>query len=471
MPLFTKLEAENALSQARAQAERRIARPSLPLLTNFSRSYATYQEARRHLPSGTSSNIRVHAHDPFPILFKSGLGSRVRDLDENEYVDLLIAYGALILGHAHSAIVSAVADQIQNGSMLGTTTELEIEVAKKIQSMVPSAEMVSFSNTGTEATMEAVRIARAFTGREKLLKFEGHYHGHHDYVLFSVESPSVVAGLEQAPSKLPYYPGIPDGISRSVVVAQWNDPVSLEKVLKRNASDLAAIITEPVMGSAGVIPPKDDYLKSMRELAEKYDALLIFDEVLTGFRIAPGGAQEFYGVKPDLACYAKALGGGTPIAPVAGRRDVMGMIGPGKIGYGGTYNGNSMCLAAANATLDELFRDDAAAIRHMHLTGAEIMEGLRELLSRYDHDGIVQGMGPMFQLYFTAARKIQNYRHTLQRDFEKFRRFGNLMVRRGVYFHPDGTERMMITAAHDDRNVESILRAADDSLSELKKPN
>src|SRR5256885_1273255 len=180
MPLFTKLEAENALSQARAEAERRIARPSLPLLTNFSTSYATYQEARKHLPSGASSNIRVHAHDPFPILFKTGLGSGVRGLDENEYVGLLIAYGALILGHAHPAIVSAVIDQLQNGSMLGSTTELEIEVAQKIQSMVPSAEMVSFSNTGTEATMEAVRIARAFTGRDKLLQFEGHYHGPHD---------------------------------------------------------------------------------------------------------------------------------------------------------------------------------------------------------------------------------------------------------------------------------------------------
>src|SRR3989442_13331326 len=165
-PLFTKLEAENALSQARAEAERRIARPPLPLLTNFSRSYAPYPEARGHLPSGASSNIRVHAQDPFPILFKTGLGSRVRDLDENDYVDLLIAYGALILGHAHPAIVSAVTEQLQNGSMLGTTTELEVEVARKVQSMVPSAEMVSFSNTGTEATMEAVRIARAFTSRD-----------------------------------------------------------------------------------------------------------------------------------------------------------------------------------------------------------------------------------------------------------------------------------------------------------------
>jgi len=469
--LFTRVEAESAINQAKAETEKRPRREPASILSQFSRSFALYEEAKRHLPSGASSNVRVYAHDPFPILFRKGLGSRVWDVDNNEYVDLLSSYGSVVLGHSHPAIVRAIAEQIRNGTMLGTTTELEVEVAKKIQSAVPSAEMVSFANTGTEATMEAIRIARAFTGRDKILKFEGHYHGHHDYVLFSVESPSVVAGLEQAPSKLAYYPGIPDGISRTVVVAQWNDPTSLEKVLKRNANDLAAIITEPVMGSAGIIPPKDDYLKSMRELADKYDVLLIFDEVLTGFRIAPGGAQEFYGVKPDIACYAKALGGGTPIAAVTGRRDVMGMIGPGKIGYGGTYNGNSLCLAAANATLDELLRDDGAVFRQMHLTGAEIVEGLRDLMARYDLSGIVQGIGPMFQLYFTEAKKILNYRHTLQSDFQKFRDFRNLMLRRGVYLHPDGTERMMITAAHDGSDVERVLSAAEDSFRELQKEN
>ena len=469
--MFTRVEAESAINQAKAETEKRPRREPASILSQFSRSFALYEEAKRHLPSGASSNVRVYAHDPFPILFRKGLGSRVWDVDNNEYVDLLSSYGSVVLGHSHPAIVRAIAEQIRNGTMLGTTTELEVEVAKKIQSAVPSAEMVSFANTGTEATMEAIRIARAFTGRDKILKFEGHYHGHHDYVLFSVESPSVVAGLEQAPSKLAYYPGIPDGISRTVVVAQWNDPTSLEKVLKRNANDLAAIITEPVMGSAGIIPPKDDYLKSMRELADKYDVLLIFDEVLTGFRIAPGGAQEFYGVKPDIACYAKALGGGTPIAAVTGRRDVMGMIGPGKIGYGGTYNGNSLCLAAANATLDELLRDDGAVFRQMHLTGAEIVEGLRDLMARYDLSGIVQGIGPMFQLYFTEAKKILNYRHTLQSDFQKFRDFRNLMLRRGVYLHPDGTERMMITAAHDGSDVERVLSAAEDSFRELQKEN
>lgn len=467
--MFTQIEAESAVNQAREEIDKRIARKPVPHITDFSRSFALFEEAKKHLPSGASSNIRIHAHEPFPIMFNKGQGSRVWDVDDNEYVDLLTGYGALILGHSHPSIIRAVNEQLQSGSMLGTTTELEVELAKRIQTLVPCAEMVSFSNTGTEATMEAIRIARAFTGRDKILKFEGHYHGHHDYVLFSVESPSVVAGLEQAPSKLPYYPGIPDGISRTVVVAPWNDTASLEKALKRNANDLAAIITEPVMGSAGIIPPREDYLRSVRELSDKYDVLLIFDEVLTGFRIAPGGAQEFYGVKPDIACFAKALGGGTPIAAVAGRGDVMGMIGPGRIGYGGTYNGNSMCLAAARATLDELSRDDGAAFKHLHLTGAELMEGLREMMLQYGHDGLVQGLGPMFQLYFTKAKRILNYRHTLQSSFEKFREFRNLMLRRGVYLHPDGMERMMITTAHGEADVDWILAAAEESLRELRK--
>ena len=197
--MFTQIEAESAISQARAETERRAPREPARLVSQFSRSFALYEEAKKHLPAGASSNIRVYAHDPFPILFEKGKGSRVWDVDDNEYVDLLSSYGAIILGHSHAAVLQAINRQLQNGTMLGTTTELELEVAKKIQSAVPCAEMVSFANTGTEATMEAIRIARAFTGRDKILKFEGHYHGHHDYVLFSVESPSIVAGLEQAP--------------------------------------------------------------------------------------------------------------------------------------------------------------------------------------------------------------------------------------------------------------------------------
>ena len=314
-----------------SEAAKRLEVEARPLI-ELRRSESIYEEAKKVLPAGASSNVRIHAHEPFPVIFERGKGSRVWDVDGNEYVDYLLAYGPLILGHCHPTVVSAIREQIQKGTMFGTTTELEVEVAKKITSMVPGAEMVSFSNTGTEATMEAVRIARAFTGRDKILKFEGHYHGHHDYVLFSVESPSTVAGLESAPAKLAFYPGIPEDIAHTVIVAPWNNLAALERTLKKYANDIAAVIMEPVVGSAGVIPPADGYLKGVRELTQKLDVLLIFDEILTGFRIAKGGAQEYYGVTADLACFAKALGNGVPIAAVTGRKDVMGMIGPGKIG-------------------------------------------------------------------------------------------------------------------------------------------
>jgi glutamate-1-semialdehyde 2,1-aminomutase len=353
--------------------------------------------------------------------------------------------------------------------MFGTTTELEVEVAKKVASMVPGAEMVSFSNTGTEATMEAVRIARAFTGRDKILKFEGHYHGHHDYVLFSVESPASVAGLETAPTKLPFYPGIPEDLSHTVIVAPWNNLSALERTLKKNATDVAAVIMEPVIGSSGVILPSDGYLKGVRELTQKNDILLIFDEVLTGFRIAKGGAQEYFGVNADLACFAKALGNGAPIAAVTGRRDVMGMIGPGKIGYGGTYNANPLSLVVCKATLEALSKNDGEAFTRMTSVTKKLMDGLQQISEKSGHDTIVQGIGPMFQLYFTRLKKISTYRQSLQCDFEKFKDFREMMLERGVYFHPDGTERWMLSTAHTNEDIEKTLAAAEDALGKLPK--
>ena len=438
-------------------------------LIELRRSEAIYEEAKKILPSGASSNVRIYKHEPFPVIFAQGRGSRVWDVDGNEYIDYLLAYGPLILGHCHPTVVNAIKEQIQKGTMLGTTTELEVEVAKKIASMVPGAEMVSFSNTGTEATMEAARIARAFTGRDKILKFEGHYHGHHDYVLFSVESPSSVAGLELSPTKLPFYPGIPEDIVHTVIVAPWNNVSALEKTLKKYANDIAAVIMEPVMGSSGVIPPADGYLKAARELTQKFDVLLIFDEIMTGFRIARGGAQEYYGVTADLACFAKALGNGAPIAAVTGRRDVMGMIGPGKIGYGGTYNANPLSLAVCNATLDVLSKNDGEAFSHMNSMTKKLMDALQQASEKAGHDSVVQGVGPMFQLCFTRLKKINTYRQSLQCDYEKFKDFREMMLERGVYFHPDGTERLMLSTVHTTEDVEKTVAAAEDCLSKLPK--
>ena len=455
-------------TELEVQAAKRLEVEPQPLV-ELCRSETIYEEAKKILPSGASSNVRIYKHEPFPVIFERGKGSRVWDVDGNEYIDYLLAYGPLILGHCHPAVVNAIREQIQKGTMFGTTTELEVEVAKKVASMVPGAEMVSFSNTGTEATMEAVRTARAFTGRDKILKFEGHYHGHHDYVLFSVESPSTVAGLESAPAKLAFYPGIPEDIAHTVIVAPWNNLSALERTLKKYASDIAAVIMEPVVGSSGIIPPAEGYLKGVRELTQKLDVLLIFDEIMTGFRIARGGAQEYYGVTADLACFAKALGNGVPIAAVTGRRDVMGMIGPGKIGYGGTYNANPLSLTVCKATLDVLSKNDGEAFSRMNSTSKKLMDGLQQICDKTGHDAVVQGVGPMFQLYFTRLKKISTYRQSLQCDYEKFKDFREDMLERGIYFHPDGTERLMVSAVHTTEDVEKTLAAAEDSLSKLPK--
>lgn len=435
---------------------------------SLQKSAEVYERARACLPAGASSNVRVHAHEPTPVIFKTGLGPTVWDVDGNKYIDYLMAYGALILGHRHPRIISEITRQLQEGTMFGTTTELEVEVAKLVSSAVPCAEMVTFANTGTEATMEAVRMARAVTGKDKILKFEGHYHGHHDYVLFSVDSPSPVSGLEASPHKLAYFPGIPDEVSKTVIVAPWNNPTALERILKKHFTDIAAVITEPVMANQGIIPPDPDYLKQLRELTIKYDTLLIFDEVLTGFRVAKGGAQELYGVKPDLACFAKALGGGAPIAAVAGRRDLMSMIGPGRIGFGGTYNANPLSLAAAKGTLQTLFENDGEAFRRMSDIGAKLKAGLSDALAAGGFQVVVNAVGPLLSIYFTKLRKVATYRQALQSDGEKFKRFRDEMLRHGVYMHPDGLERLSVSAVHSEREVQETLVAAEDSVRSLR---
>lgn len=450
-----------------------ITRPeNVKLLTektfSLQKSEQLFEQARKYLPAGASSNVRVHMHEPFPVIFKKGVGPKVWDVDGNSYIDYLMAYGALILGHKHPKIIAEIEQQLQQGIMFGTTTEREIELAKIIADAVPCAEMVTFANSGTEATMEAVRIARAVTGKDKLLKFEGHYHGHHDYVLFSVDSPSPVSGLESSPAKLPFFPGIPDEVAKTILVAPWNNVAALERILKKNHNDVAAVITEPVMASQGVIPPEGDYLKQLRELTIKYDCLLIFDEVLTGFRIAKGGAQEFYGVKPDIACYAKALGGGAPIAAVAGRRDLMSQIGPGRIGFGGTYNAHPLSLAASKATLETLFKNDGEAFRRMADLGSKLKTELAETLSAAGYNVVVNAVGPMLSIYFTKLRKVSTYRQALQSSGEKFKRFRDEMLKHGVYMHPDGLERLSISAVHTEREVDETIIAAEESLKALR---
>jgi glutamate-1-semialdehyde 2,1-aminomutase len=435
-------------------------------LRQSKRSAELFSEARKVIPSGSSSLIRVAGHEPYPLFMQKAKGSHIWDVDGNEFTDLLMSYGVLINGHAHPRIMEALRKQLEDGTIFGTPTELELKTAKKFKEMVPS-DMVLFCNSGTEATMHAIRMARAVTGKDRIVKFEGAYHGQHDYVMFGVE-PSET-GLEIKPYSVPYDPGIPDEISRTVVLAPWNNAQVLERIMKRYRNDIAAIITEPIMANCGVILPNPDYLHQLKEIAERYEALLIFDEVVTGFRVSMGGAQEYYGVEADLCTYGKALGGGVPIAAIGGKKEVLEMVSPGKMVFGGTYNANPLSLAGTYANLEILSENGGAIYGNMHRIGTKLMKGLEEEAQKAKVEVLVQGVGSVYQVFFTYLHEIHNYREALNTNDEKFQTFQQGMLNRGVYIHPDPFERQLISTVHTDEDVEKILQAASESFVEVRE--
>jgi glutamate-1-semialdehyde 2,1-aminomutase len=403
---------------------------------------------------------------------KGGRGSRIFDVDGNEYLDFIMAFGPLILGHAPPRVIEAVKRVMEEGTMLGTAQEIEVEVAEKINQMVPNADLVRFANTGTEATMHAIRVARGYTGKKKILKFEGHFHGNHDYVLVNLQPPTGVLGSRVSPIKIPNGPGIPEETLMNTIVIPWNDADLLEKTVKRYANELAVVMTEPIMGNCGHIGPRPDYLKVMREITAENDVLLLFDEVITGFRIARGGAQEYFGVDADLVTMAKAMGAGFPIAAFAGKREIMNTLvadyGP-PVHNSGTYNGNTLCMYAVRATLNELTSNDGAAYKHLHSIGNRMISGIRRIFEQEAVDGIVQGIGPMFQLYFTKAKAINDYREfDAAVDRGMFQRFATKLMANGVYISPIAGEHWFVSTAHNDDDVELALKAIEASVKAIK---
>jgi glutamate-1-semialdehyde 2,1-aminomutase len=398
---------------------------------------------------------------------KSGSGSRIVDVDDNSYIDYLLAYGVLINGHCHPHIVKAINKQAQEGMILGTANELEVDLAKLFKRFVPSADMVVFANGGTDATSNAVRIARAATGKDIILKFEGHYHGQHDYAMVSVEAPPVVAGMEEYPRSLPYSAGIPSLVLDTVVVSPWNNAKALERIMKRHRNDVAAIIMEPVMANSTVIPPNPDYLKAVREIATSNDALLIFDEVITGFRVAPGGAQQLYGVTADLATWGKALGGGLPLAAVSGKKEYMELIAPGKVSYGGTYFANSLTLAGARANLEILAENDYQALKVLKERTDRLTTELSEVARRTKQNVCIQSVPGIFTMCFSKHPKITNYRESLLIDWEKFRILSQLLLDQGIYLHPDNYERNAISTVHSDEDITRTVQAFEETLKRL----
>jgi glutamate-1-semialdehyde 2,1-aminomutase len=415
------------------------------------------ERAKGSLAGGVSSPFR--AKFPVPLYFRDGSGSKLEDEDGNWYIDYALAWGPAILGHCHPKLVEAYRRQAERPVIYGAQHRLEIEVAERIQAMVPCAERVAFTSSGSEAVQLALRLARAHTGRELIVKFEGHYHGWFDSVLLSHHPGMEEVGPEEAPRVVPESSGQVADAGRNVRVLPFNRIDLAERVFAEEGGRIASVILEPVNFNSGGILPAPGYLAAVKELAQRHGALVIFDEIITGFRLALGGAQALFGVVPDLATFGKAVAGGAPLSVVAGRREILELMFGGGVSFGGTFNGNPVSLAAAAVTLEELARDGGVALVHANRLGDELREGMAAAIARRGVAAMVSGMGAAFAIHFTEARVLGQYRDVCADDKEQLRRFSFGLLEEGVYVLPDG--RFYVSAVHSEEDIGRTLEGVD----------
>jgi glutamate-1-semialdehyde 2,1-aminomutase len=410
---------------------------------NLEKSKSLYEEAMSLMPGGVSSPVR--AVKPFPFYASHASGSKIIDVDGNEYIDYCMAYGPLILGHAHQAVRDAIEEQAENGWLYGTPIELEIRYAKLITKLYKSIEMLRLVNTGSEATMSALRLARGFTGRKKIVKVEGSFHGAHDAVLVKAGSGATMHGI-------PNSAGVPAEFVKNTLQVPYNDIEALSKVIEKN--EVAALIIEPVMGNSALILPEEGYLKEVRKITAENDVLLIFDEVITGFRVALGGAQEYFGVKADLTTLGKIAGGGLPIGIFGGKKEIMENIAPsGSVYQAGTFSGNPFSLAAGYATIKFLMDNKVHA--ELNRKTEQIVEGIKEQIE--DMNCSIAGFTSMFCVYF--GKQPRNYIDALKLDKERFIQFYWKLIERGVFFPPSQYETCFFSYAHTDEDIEKTIEA------------
>ena len=429
-----------------------------------------FERAQNSLVEGVNSPSRGAAvYSPGPIVLERGRASHVWDVDGNEYIDFMMSFGALIQGHAHPKLVEVVSEAIATGSHFAAATPAETKAAERFCHMVPSAEAVRFANTGSEATMLALRLARAHTGRTKFLKFEGHYHGWYDpYLLNGHSHPPNQLGAPENPTRIPDSQGIPTATFQDVVLAPWNDFVALERVMKQHGRELAAVISEPLMANMGCIPPREGYLQRIRELTRECGALFILDEVVTGFRYAAGGCQEYYRIQPDLSTFGKALGAGFPVGAVAGPRSVLDRMrwGDNMVLHYGTFNGHRLTMKVIATNLDLL--SQPGIYEKLHEVGNTAIAGLREVFRKHKWRAIVQGFGPMFQIYFTEREAIHDYRdYCAYVDTARYSRFVHSLMQHGIYMTPSNGLHWIISTAHTAEDVAALVAAADQTCAEL----
>jgi glutamate-1-semialdehyde 2,1-aminomutase len=427
-------------------------------------SQAFFERAKKVIPYGVNSNFRYSGDQT--VLVADARDGYVYDFDGNKYIDYRLGYGPVILGHADPFVTERVKEAIGHGISFAATQEYEVKVAERIVDMCPGVDMVRLSNTGSECTMHALRLARGHTGRDKILKFEGCYHGAHDYVLWSTASGKIEeVGDRHRPRAYKQSIGIPEVMRDLITLSPWNDVEVLGDILEQEGEQIAAIIVEPVLGNGAGLIPKPGYLEFLREQADQYGIVLIFDEVKTGFRLSPGGAGEYFGVIPDISTFAKAMGNGYPIAAFGGKKEFMMSIAPGKVFQGGTYTGNVVSTAAADATLE--YMQSGKVFPQIEKVGGIIMSGIDEILNRYSIPHIMSGVPSMFGIIF-ADRKPTDWRELYEADWDLYEEITERMINvHGVMPDNDGFEPYFLCADHTEEDAAKTLEAFEDSLKHV----
>lgn len=425
------------------------------------RSQKLFREAQRYLPGGVDSPVRAFkAVGGTPLFISKGRGSRIYDEDENEFIDYVCSWGPLILGHSHPQVAEGLKQAIERGTSFGASTELETTLARMICAAIPSIEMIRFVNSGTEATMTALRLARAFTGRDKIVKFAGGYHGHADGLLTK-------AGSGMATLGIPDSPGVPASYAQNTLVVPYNNTQAVEQLCQHYPKEIAAIIVEPVAANMGVVPPQPGFLASLRNLTDEFGALLIFDEVITGFRLAYGGAQSLYGITPDLTCLGKVIGGGLPVGAYGGRREIMEMMAPvGPVYQAGTLSGNPLVMTAGIETLKIL--SQPGAYERLEAMASSLEKGITTAASETDTALLISRIGSLLTAFFTTEPVI-DYQSATRADTALFGRFFQQLLAKGIYWPPSQFEAAFVSLAHSDEDIQATINAISSALIFLQK--
>lgn len=432
---------------------------------NLEKSAAAFAEAKDYIPGGVNSPVRSYRSvDCNPPFIARAKGSKIYDIDGNEYIDYVGSWGPMIVGHAHDAVIAAITEAAKRGTSYGAPTLLETELAKLVREIIPSMELIRMVNSGTEATMSALRLARGFTGRDKIVKFVGCYHGHHDSLL-------VKAGSGAATFGVPDSPGVPASIAQNTITVPYNDLEAISEVVATSGKEIAAVIIEPVAGNMGLVLPKQGYLRALRKLTEENGILLIFDEVMCGFRASLGGAQAAYGVKPDLTCLGKIIGGGLPVGAYGGRRDIMEQISPaGPIYQAGTLSGNPLAMTAGIATLNIINAEPEPGCpdysRVLTLQTKKLVLGMQAEAEKVGLTLQFHQAGSMFGLFFND-QPVYDYESAAQSDLNAFKIYFKAMLEEGIYLAPSQFEAAFMSGAHTDADIEKTITASAVAFSEV----